>query len=113
MENPILTLYFLSKKGGGSLLESKFKKILIEDLKCRFTGCIVLHNDATLIQGFPDLLVLFRDKWAALEVKKDKNSSFQPNQEYYLNLLDAMGYASAVWPEIKEEVLDELEIFFQ
>ena len=95
------------------MLESKFKRKLIEELEHRFIGCIILHNDANMIQGFPDMLVLFKNRWAALEVKKNKNSRFQPNQEYYLDLLDGMSYASAVWPEIKEEVLDELEIFFQ
>lgn len=94
------------------MLESKFKTKLIADLEDRFEGCIVLHNDPNCIQGFPDLLVLWNDKWAALEVKKDETASFQPNQRYYIDLLDGMSYASAIWPSIKEEVLDELQQTF-
>ena len=47
--------------------ESKFQKGLIDDLKKRFPGCMVLKNDANYIQGIPDLMVLYKDHWAALE----------------------------------------------
>jgi hypothetical protein len=49
------------------LLESEFQSELIKELKERFQGCIVVKNDANYIQGFPDLLVLYRNRWAALE----------------------------------------------
>ena len=50
--------------------ESKFQKGLIDDLKNRFPGCMVLKNDANYIQGIPDLMVLYKDHWAALEFTK-------------------------------------------
>ena len=95
------------------MLESVFQSKLIKELERRFTGCVILKNDANYIQGFPDLLILYKDKWAALECKKSADASFQPNQEYYLDLLDGMSFASVIWPEIKEEVLDELQQAFQ
>lgn len=95
------------------MLESVFQSKLIKELESIFKGCIILKNDANYIQGFPDLLILYKDKWAALECKRDENSSFQPNQEYYLKLLGEMSFASYIWPEIKEEVLNELQQAFR
>ena len=95
------------------MLESTFQAKLIKELEEIFEGCVILKNDANYIQGFPDLLILYNDRWAALECKKDADAPFQPNQEYYLELLDGMSYASVIWPEIKEEVLDELQQTFR
>lgn len=94
------------------MLESTFQSALIRDLKRIFEGCIVLKNDPTYIQGFPDLLILFEDKWAALECKPSAKSSFRPNQEYYLRVLNSMCYASVIYPENKEEVISELQQAF-
>ena len=61
-------------------------------------------------QGFPDLIVLRKDKWAALEVKEDEDSSHQPNQDYYVNKIKEMGnYSSFIFPQNEEEVINELE----
>ena len=64
-------------------LERIFQSELIKELKELFPGCIILKNDPTYIQGIPDLLILFEDKWAALEVKKSITASHRPNQEFY------------------------------
>ncbi len=93
--------------------ESKFQKNFIKELKEEFPGCIVLKNDPKYIQGIPDLLVLFRDKWAAFEMKKSKNSHHQPNQDYYISLMNEMSFARFVSPENKEEILDELQRSFR
>ena len=45
------------------MLENKFKTGLVKDLKKRFPGCMVVHLDPNEIQGIPDLLVLYRDRW--------------------------------------------------
>ena len=89
--------------------ESQFQHNLIKELKTRFDGCIVMKNDSSYIQGVPDLLILHNDKWAALECKKTKSASHQPNQDYYVNKMNDMSYAAFVYPENKKEVLDELE----
>lgn len=95
------------------MLESKFQSVLIKELKDLFPGCVVLKNDPNYIQGFPDLLILFNDRWAALEVKRTLGATRQPNQEYYIDKLCTMSYASVVSPENKEEVIHALQRSFQ
>lgn len=93
--------------------ESKFQKGLIDDLKKRFPGCMVLKNDANYIQGIPDLMVLYKDHWAALECKKTENANHQPNQDYYVERMAEMSFARFVYPENKEDVLNELQRSFE
>lgn len=93
-------------------LESKFQANLIKELKEVFPGCIVLKNDPNYLQGIPDLIILWRDKWATLEVKKSAISHHQPNQEYYVNLMNKMSFSSFIYPESKEVVLDALQHSF-
>lgn len=93
-------------------LERDFQRDLIKELKDIFEGCIVMKNDSSYIQGIPDLIVLFEDKWAALEVKKSRTASHRPNQEYYVDKMDDMSFARFVYPENKEDVLNELQQTF-
>lgn len=90
------------------MLENKFKQKLVGEIRERLPGCIVMHMDPNEIQGIPDLLILYQDKWAALEGKKSKNESHRPNQDYYVETMDKMSFARFIYPENKEEVLDEL-----
>lgn len=81
-----------------------------------FKGCLVLKNDSGYLQGIPDLLVLYKDKWAMLEVKPrtpTKQSDYQPNQEWYIEMLDEMSYASVICPENKEMVYSDLQHTFR
>ena len=94
------------------MLESSFQSKLIKDLKKMFPGCVVIKNDPSYIQGFPDLTIFYKDKWAVLECKKSANAKKQPNQEYYVKLLNGMSYSSFINPENKEEVLYELQRSF-
>lgn len=94
------------------MLENRFKTNLVRELKERFPGCIVLHIDPNEIQGMPDLLVLCGDKWAALEGKRSENAPHRPNQDYYVNLMNRMSYAAFIYPENKEEILDDLQRSF-
>ena len=89
--------------------ESDFQAELIKELKKEFPGCMVLKNDPNYIQGIPDLLILYRDRWAALECKKEKNAKHQPNQDYYIVKMDSMSFARFIYPENKEEILNELQ----
>lgn len=95
------------------MLENQFQANLIRELKNIFDGCVVMKNDSSYIQGIPDLLVLYKNKWAALEVKKSANARRQPNQEYYVGLLDKMSFSRFISPENKEEVLNELRKAFK
>lgn len=94
------------------MLENKFQSKLIKELKEMFPGCIVLKNDANYIQGIPDLLVLFKNKWATLEVKRDSKATLRPNQEYYVGVMNEMSFSRVIFPENKEEVLSELQRTF-
>ena len=94
-------------------LEKEFQSKLIKRLKNLFDGCIVMKTDPSYIQGFPDLLILYKNKWAVLENKRSENASKQPNQEYYVELLDEMSFSRFVYPENIEEVLDELQQTFR
>ena len=95
------------------MLESKFQADLIKDIKSMFPGCVVMKNDSSYIQGIPDLLVLYNDRWASLECKKSEGAKKQPNQEYYVEKLDSMSFSRFIFPENKEEVLRELQSAFQ
>lgn len=90
-------------------LERDFQSKLIKELKVMFKGCIIIKNDPNYIQGIPDLLILYNDRWAALEVKKSEHAHHQPNQEYYVDLMDQMSFAAFIYPENKEEILYELQ----
>lgn len=95
-----------------SKLERDFQSKLIKEIKEMFPGCIVLKNDSSYIQGIPDLLVLYKDRWASLEVKRSMNASHRPNQEYYVDLMDGMSFSRFICPENKSEVLHELQSAF-
>jgi len=89
--------------------EGRFKKELKKDLRDLFPGSIVMQLDSQEIQGIPDLLILWNDRWATLECKKSKKASHRPNQDYYVDLMNEMSYSSFIYPENKAVVLDELQ----
>lgn len=88
--------------------ESKFQAKLIKDIKERLPDCIVLKNDPTYLQGIPDLTVFNNDRWATLEVKKSANASHQPNQDYYVEMMDRMSFSRFVYPENRDAVFSDL-----
>jgi hypothetical protein len=94
-------------------LERDFQAKLIKELKKRFEGCMVMKLDPDYIQRIPDLLVLYKDKWATLECKKSAKASKQPNQEHYVKKMNEMSFSAFIFPENKEEVLDELQQSFE
>ena len=93
--------------------ENVFQSFLIKEIKKKFTGAIVLKTDPTYIQGFPDLLVLYKDYWVALEVKKSKGAHHQPNQDFYVQKMNEMSMAKFISPENYLDVLDKMEEFFK
>lgn len=97
----------------GSKLERDFQSNLIKEIKALFKGCIVMKLDSSYIQGIPDLLVLYKNKWATLECKKHAKARKQPNQEYYVGLMDEMSFSRFISPENKEEVLHDLQQAFR
>ena len=93
-------------------LESRFQSDLISELKVMFPGIVIFKQDEQARQGIPDLLLLIRERWAMLECKRSIFSKYQPNQEYYLDKFDRMGFAAMICPENKEQVLDALQQSF-
>ena len=93
--------------------ESSFQEELRKEIEERFSGSIVTKLDSGDIQGIPDLLVLYKNNWAALECKKDEKSHRQPNQDWYVKRMNEMSFASFICPENKENVLNEMERSFE
>lgn len=94
-----------------SRLESGFQDKLKEDLKKLFPGCMIFKMDQ--IQGIPDLLVLYKNMWATLECKRGTRSKKQPNQDYYVDLMNQMSFSRFINKDNKEEVLNELRKAFK
>ena len=90
------------------MLERDYQSHLIKKIERDLPGCIVIKNDPTYRQGFPDLLILYGDRWAALEVKKNGTSHHQPNQDYYIDMLQQMSFAAFIFPENEEDILSEV-----
>jgi hypothetical protein len=93
--------------------ESQYQARLIKKLKAMFPDCMVIKVDSAYQQGLPDLLILWQDHWALLEVKPSATASFQPNQEYYIDRLSKMSFAARIYPENEEEVLNALQQAFE
>ena len=99
-------------------LESDYQRSLIKKLEANYPGCLILKNDANYKQGIPDLTVLYGDKWAMLEVKRDAAALKQslkknPNQKIRVDKFNEMSFASFIYPENEEEVFDALERTFK
>jgi len=94
------------------MLESRYQSRLIKKLNNLFPGCTVLKNDASYLQGVPDLTILFEDHWALLEVKASEKSDEQPNQRHYVERLNEASFAAFIYPENEDEVLHELQLAF-
>ena len=93
--------------------ESKFQSNLKKELKNMFPGCIVTKLDSGDIQGIPDLLILYKNKWATLENKRTAKAHRQPNQEYYVDKMNDMSFSKFIYPENKEEVLTDLKKYLE
>lgn len=98
------------------MLERNFQAKTIKEIKKMFPGCFVLKCDGSdTPQGFPDFLILYKNKWAALEFKRSEEARYkelQPNQEYYVDTVNKISFASFIYPENKEDVLNELQQTF-
>ena len=91
------------------MLESTYQNKLIKKIKKLLPKCIIHQNDPTRQQGVPDLVIFNGPRWAMLEVKISPTADIQPNQEYWVEAFDEMSYASFIFPENEEVVLNELQ----
>lgn len=95
------------------MTENQYQAKLIKKLEELFPGVVILKNDSGLRQGVPDLVILWYDYWASLEVKASENAAEQPNQAHYIHHLDEMSFAAFIYPENEEEVLNALQQAFK
>lgn len=104
---------------GGNMLERDFQAEVIGEIQKMFPDCFILKCDGSNTpQGFPDILIINENKWAVLEFKRSEKERYskkglRPNQEYYVSKLGEMSFAKFIYPENKEEVLDELQQAFR
>lgn len=103
----------LFTKGERKMLERDFQRKLIQKLHKQYPDCLVLKNDPNYMQGIPDLIILYKDKWAALECKRSEAASKRCNQEVYVDKMGKMSFARFIFPENEKEVLDDLSKLFQ
>ncbi len=96
-----------------SKLERVFQANIVKEIKTIFKDCIVLKLDPSHTQGIPDLLVLWKDRWAAIECKRSSKAKVQPNQKYYVDKMNKMSFARFLYPENKEEVIHDLQQSFK
>lgn len=94
------------------MTEAQYQANLIRKLKRMFPGCEVIKMDSQYQQGLPDLLVLWYECWAVLEVKASADAPLQPNQEYYFEKLGEMSFSAYIYPENEKDVLSALQQAF-
>lgn len=95
------------------MTEARYQSKLIKKLEDIFPGCVILKNDSSYRQGIPDIILLWNEFWASLEVKVDEDASSRPNQDHYIQKLNEMSFAAYIFPENEEEVLDALQQAFK
>lgn len=91
-------------------LERNYQPTVIGKLCKRLPGCLVIKM--TYPQGTPDLQVIYGRLWARLETKKSIHEPYQPNQQFYLEELNTMGFARMICPENEDQVLQDLVDYF-
>jgi hypothetical protein len=89
--------------------ERVYQAGLVKRLKVLFPGCLILKNDSSYMQGVPDLLILFGDRWAMLEAKANEDAPTQPNQPYYVEMLNRMSFAAFICPSNEQDVIRALQ----
>jgi|SRR5690349_17389397 len=92
------------------MLEGEYKTRLTKTIYDMFGDrCMVVRLDSALLQGVPDMGVLFEGGfWAALEAKTSMNARRQPNQHWYVEQLNRLCFAAFICPENEEAVLNDL-----
>jgi len=97
------------------MLEAEFKVHVKQKIKDRFPNLDLdfIDTNPFYFRSVPDLIILGPNVWAALEFKRSEHASHQPNQDYFVSRLNRKGYASFIFPENMEEVLNDLERLFR
>lgn len=94
------------------MTEAQYQRALFKKLEALLPGCVIIMNNATYIQGIPDLTILYQAQWAMLELKKSSTAARRANQEHYVTKLNDMSFAAFINPDNEEEVLFDLQQAF-
>src|SRR5690349_20035437 len=106
--------YALFSGGDMGRLENDYKRELKKRMESRLPGRLILKNDEQMIQGIPDMIILWGSFYVVLEVKRNRDAPQRPNQQYWLDYVSAMGgFAFVIYPENEAQVLDEIQRAFQ
>lgn len=90
-------------------LEAEFQARFIKRLRRKFDRVIILKNDSGYLQGIMDLTVILPGGVFFIETKPYEDAPYEPNQEYYLDLVQEMGhYSVTLFPENEEEVFNAI-----
>lgn len=92
--------------------ESDFQHFVINEILDHFPDATVLKNDANYCQGIPDWIVIYKNKYAFLEMKISGQAPHQPNQDYYINKFNNDSFGAFVFPENKDIVLEKMYRYF-
>ena len=93
------------------MLEREFQAKLIRKLKGMFPDALIFKWDSR--QGYPDVLILNGNRWAALECKRSKDAPHRPNQDHYVRIMNQMAFSAFICPENRDEVLADLVKYFE
>lgn len=94
------------------MLERDFQGDFVKAIERRIPGCKVVKNDPSNNQGFPDLTVFYKEKYAVIEAKRSEDAKYRPNQEDYIKIFGLYTFAKRAEPENEEEILNGLSDFF-
>lgn len=90
-------------------VEASYRSELIRRIQRRWPRCVILPTNPQRRQGICDIVILFDRCWAMLEIKREPNARRRPNQEFYVDQFNGMSFAAFIYPEIEDEVLDDLQ----
>lgn len=93
--------------------ETPFQADVVLKIRKMFPGCIITRGNSASLQGIPDVFIVYGDRWAMLEFKRSPNEVHQPNQDWYVDMLNKWSFAAFIFPENEEEVLRELQHAFR
>ena len=92
--------------------EAIYQAALIKKLRDLFPEAIIMKSPSEYLQGVPDLIILYEDRWATLEVKTSPDADERPNQRHYVTRMNEMSYSAFIYPENEAQVLNELQQAF-
>lgn len=94
-------------------MEKKLQAAIIKWLKDQGAYVIKVRAAPGVPVGCPDILALYEDRWAVIEVKADERANMQPGQQATLNFLRGYNpFVYKVWPEIWPAVKSQLSSDF-